>query len=71
MMNPSNHNVTRIRLIVKEGKHRMVRRMLAYCGYTVLDLHRERHGVFELKDLKSGHFRPATESEIQWIQSLE
>jgi pseudouridine synthase len=70
-INQGDDDFIHVRLIVKEGKHRMVRRMFAYCGYTVVELHRERHGAFELKDLKSGQFRPATETEIAWVQSLE
>jgi 23S rRNA pseudouridine2605 synthase len=63
-------NTTNIRLVVQEGKHRMVRRMLAHCGYPVVALHRERHGMFELNDLPPGQFRPATDEEISWVQSL-
>jgi len=62
--------LTNIRLVVQEGKYRMVRRMLANCGYPVVDLKRERHGQVVLGDLPVGAFRDATEDEIRWAESL-
>jgi 23S rRNA pseudouridine2605 synthase len=55
-----------VRLIVSEGKYRMVRRMLHNCGHSVVELRRERHGVISLADLKVGEFRMATDEEIEW-----
>ena len=40
-----------VRLIVAEGKYRMVRRILANVGLPVLDLHRVRYGAVVLGDL--------------------
>jgi 16S rRNA U516 pseudouridylate synthase RsuA-like enzyme len=37
-----------VRLVVTEGKHRMVRRMLANCGHGVVSLKRERLGIIQL-----------------------
>ena len=59
-----------VRLIVSEGKHRMVRRMLANCGHPVAELRRLRHGEIQLGDLKEGEFREATEEELEWARSL-
>lgn len=59
-----------VRLVVREGKYRMVRRMLANCGYPVVELRRLRHGKVELGGLKAGEFRQATEEEIQWAKTL-
>ncbi|KAL7529176.1 hypothetical protein ACHAWF_002867 [Thalassiosira exigua] len=59
-----------VRLVVSEGKHRMVRRMLANCGHPVVELRRERHGQVELGDLKVGDFRELTETELEWAKSL-
>ena len=61
---------TDVRLIVSEGKYRMVRRMLANCGHPVVELRRERHGEIELGDLKVGEFREATEEELEWARTL-
>lgn len=59
-----------VRLCVKEGKYRMVRRMLANCGHPVVELKRLRHGKIELGDLPVGEFRDATEEELDWAKSL-
>jgi len=61
---------TDVRLVVTEGKHRMVRRMLANCGYPVAELKRERHGEVRLGDLGIGKFRQPTEEETSWTESL-
>ena len=59
-----------VRLVVSEGKYRMVRRMLANCGHPVVELRRLRHGGVELGGLKVGEFRHATREEIEWAKSL-
>ena len=59
-----------VTLTVKEGKYRMVRRMLANCGLPVVELKRLRHGKVELGDLPVGEFRQATTAEIEWAESL-
>ncbi|KAL3763327.1 hypothetical protein ACHAW5_007719 [Stephanodiscus triporus] len=59
-----------VRLVVSEGKYRMVRRMLANCGHPVEELKRLRHGRIELGELKVGEFRHATEDELEWAKSL-
>jgi pseudouridine synthase len=53
-------------LVVTEGKHRMVRRMLANCGYPVLDLHRVRIGQIHLNSttgISSGNSRDKSEQD--------
>ena len=62
--------LSRIRLVVQEGKYRMVRRMLANCGHAVVELKRLRHGNIELGDLGVGEFRDCTQEEIDWAESL-
>lgn len=62
--------LTDVRLVVAEGKYRMVRRMLANCGHPVVNLRRERHGEILLNDLEVGEFRDATPAEIKWAESL-
>lgn len=57
----------RVRLIVTEGKHRMVRRLLNNAGYPVVQLHRLRFGPFELGALAVGEARPATDEELLLI----
>lgn len=56
-----------VRLTVTEGKHRMVRRMLANAGHPVLELTRVRYGGFELGDLPTGECRMASPAELAWL----
>eukprot|EP00551_Chaetoceros_affinis_P005636 CAMPEP_0203677046 /NCGR_PEP_ID=MMETSP0090-20130426/26994_1 /ASSEMBLY_ACC=CAM_ASM_001088 /TAXON_ID=426623 /ORGANISM="Chaetoceros affinis, Strain CCMP159" /LENGTH=424 /DNA_ID=CAMNT_0050543835 /DNA_START=116 /DNA_END=1390 /DNA_ORIENTATION=+ len=62
--------LSNIKLVVQEGKYRMVRRMLANCGHPVLELKRERHGEVYLNDLEIGEFRDCTEDELHWAEGL-
>ena len=66
-----------IRLSVKEGKHRMVRRLLSKCGYPVLELHRIRIGTITLHSSGNvpdrqdeGSVRDLTPDEEAWVNSL-
>jgi len=60
-----------VRLSVSEGKHRMVRRMLANCGYPVLDLRRDKFGPVLLADLEEGAFRPVDDDKsLIWLNNL-
>lgn len=58
-----------VRLVVTEGKHRMVRRMLANCGFPVERLRRERHGAVLLGDLAEGAVAPV-EGADEWLAAL-
>ncbi len=51
-------------------QYRMVRRILANCGYPVVELRRERHGSVTLGDLSVGEFRQPTEQELEWAEEL-
>ena len=62
--------LSEVRLSVSEGKHRMVRRMLANCGHGVVELRRERHGDVVLGELAEGEFRELTQDEQEWAESL-
>ena len=57
-----------VTLTVTEGKHRMVRRMLANCGHAVVALKRERLGNIALGDLAVGSTRPLTAEETKWAE---
>lgn len=57
-----------LELIVTEGKHRMVRRMLANLGHPVTSLRRLSFGPMQLGDLAPGAWRPATADELAWIE---
>jgi 23S rRNA pseudouridine2605 synthase len=62
--------LSEVRLIVEEGKHRMVRRILANSGHPVISLKRERLGVIRLDNLEAGGYRDLTPKEEQWAQAL-
>lgn len=59
----------RLWLEVTEGKHRMVRRMLANAGFPVLELHRWAYGPFRLGDLPAGAWRLPTAEELAGLPS--
>jgi 23S rRNA pseudouridine2605 synthase len=61
-----------VRLIVTEGKYRMVRRILANVGLPVLDLHRARYGhvILSELDLSPGTWCPAPEEAVRWARGL-
>jgi 23S rRNA pseudouridine2605 synthase len=75
LLPPDDHDgdvlcLSRVCLEVKEGKHRMVRKMLANCGHGVVELKREKQGIIELGDLPVNQFRRLTPEEDQWAQAL-
>jgi 23S rRNA pseudouridine2605 synthase len=55
---------TRLRVILRQGLNRQIRRMFEAIGYTVKDLVRVRIGHLHLGDLPRGHWRPLTKSEL-------
>jgi len=57
-----------LELSVTEGKHRMVRRMLANVGLPVLELRRLAFGAMTLGDLPPGRWRTATQAELGWLR---
>lgn len=61
---------TTVRVVVREGKNRMVRRMLANAGYPVLELRRERYGKILLGDLPEGEHAPVSGEALEWAQSV-
>jgi pseudouridine synthase len=54
-----------VRLVVTEGRNRIVRRMLHNAGFSVLDLMRVRFGPIILGDLDEGMMRPLEPEEEQ------
>lgn len=55
-------------LTVRQGKHRMVRRMLNNAGHPVQSLRRIAFGPFRLEDLPSGSHREPTDEEQDWLR---
>jgi len=59
-----------VRLVVREGKHRMVRRMLANVGLPVVGLRRERFGAVALGDAPEGAVAAAPADALAWARGL-
>lgn len=58
----------RLRMTLREGKKREIRRMLAGLGRGVVDLLRVAYGGIRLADLPEGQFRPLSANEIRALQ---
>jgi 23S rRNA pseudouridine2605 synthase len=55
---------TWLRVILREGRKRQIRRMVEAMGYRVKQLIRVRIGTLRLGDLPSGKYRPLTPREV-------
>lgn len=58
-------NITRIEVIIHEGRNRQVRKMFETIGKNVIALHRSKIGNIEVKNIKIGTWRYLTKEEIQ------
>lgn len=56
---------TRVRVILRQGINRQIRRMFYELGYEVEKLVRVRVGHLRLGDLPRGHWRPLTKNELK------
>ena len=61
-------NEMRMRLTLREGKKREVRRMLWAVGHKVIELKRIRYGPIELGRLPEGKWRKLTEAELESLK---
>jgi 23S rRNA pseudouridine2605 synthase len=59
------HSPTRLRVILRQGINRQIRRMFQAVGYRVKHLLRVRVGNLRLGDLPRGHWRALTQREIK------
>lgn len=59
--------ISRIQIIIHEGKNRQVRKMCEAIGKKVVALHRSKIGPIGVKDLKLGTWRYLKKSEIEKI----
>jgi 23S rRNA pseudouridine2605 synthase len=59
---------TRMRIVLREGRNRQVRRMLEVVGHPVIQLRRVRFGPVELGGLPVGRFRLLTAGELSALR---
>lgn len=57
-----------VRIILTEGKNREIRKLLEHFDYRVIELIRVRIGPVELGELKAGHWRRLTKTEVLHLQ---
>ena len=53
-----------VRVVLREGRKRQVKRMLSAIKHGVLALHRDSFGPIELGDLPRGQWRELTPEEV-------
>ena len=58
-------NISRLEIVIHEGKHRQVRKMCESVGRKVLALHRSKIGKIGVKDIELGKWRYLKDREIQ------
>ena len=64
-----NRNKSHLRIVLREGRKRQIRRIAANLGHPVLRLVRVKIGPLELGDLKPGQWRMLTTQEISQLRS--
>jgi 23S rRNA pseudouridine2605 synthase len=60
--------MTRVRVVLRQGINRQIRRMFYELGFEVKKLVRVRVGHLRLGDLPRGHWRPLTKGELKSLQ---
>ena len=58
------NNISRIEIVIHEGKNRQVRKMCEAINKKVMALHRSKIGNIDVKDLKIGMWRYLTQDEV-------
>jgi len=59
-----------VRVVVTEGRNRLVKRMFSAIGHTVLKLKRVEYGPIQLGDLPFGQFRYLTPGEMERLNRI-
>jgi pseudouridine synthase len=60
---------TKLRMELREGRNRQVRRMMLYVGHKVRKLRRVQMGPLTLKGLRPGEWRDLTEAEVDALRA--
>lgn len=68
-----NHenSTSMVEITIHEGKNHQVKRMFESVGFHVEKLTRERIGIFDINNLKSGQYRKLTPKEVQIVYSYK
>ena len=61
---------TDLEIVLREGRNREIRRLLARVGHKVISLRRTAVGNLKLRDLPSGAYRKLTPREVQQLEKL-
>ena len=61
--------LTRMRVTLRQGKNREIRRLFRALGYPVVELHRERIGPLSVRGLAPGAFRKLTLAEVATLKN--
>jgi 23S rRNA pseudouridine2605 synthase len=61
---------TALEIVLREGRNRQVRRMLAALGHPVRRLRRTQIGQLCIRGLGVGRFRPLTPAEVRYLQQI-
>jgi 23S rRNA pseudouridine2605 synthase len=65
---PAEEGQSRLRLVMEEGRNRIVRRMCETLGFVVINLNRTAIGPLEMGNLPRGKTRPLTRMEINRLR---
>ncbi|HTL31214.1 MAG TPA: pseudouridine synthase, partial [Tepidisphaeraceae bacterium] len=65
-----NKHGSTLEIIIREGRNRQIRRMLAKIGHKVRDLTRVKMGPLTLHNLAPGQFRPLTKRELHELMKM-
>jgi 23S rRNA pseudouridine2605 synthase len=60
---------TKLKVILREGRNRQIRRVAEQLGYPVVRLHRVAIGSIQLEDLPDGEYRPLRQAEINFLKA--
>ena len=65
------NSTSMVEITIHEGKNHQVKRMFESVGFHVEKLTRERIGIFDINNLKSGQYRKLTPKEVQIVYSYK
>ncbi|WP_411953353.1 pseudouridine synthase [Alkalibacillus sp. S2W] len=63
-------NISKVELVLHQGKNRQVKRMFESLGYSVEKLRREQFGTLTLGNLQPGDYRELTPHEVKQLADL-